>query len=120
MAGGEENRTQPRLDERSTIFIETRAASEPGRQQESILICNSVEISASGVRVCVDDEFEPGAILQLGIELPELEQPLYVVGEVRWCQPVNKPDVGYYVGFKLLESDGTDFEIWTELVQEMI
>ena len=120
MTTEKDKREQARVDEHSTVFIETLAASEQSPQQESILICNSVEISPDGVRVCVDDELEVGAILQLGIELPELEQPLYVVGEVRWCKPSRKKDRGYYVGFKLLESDGTDYEIWYQLVQEMV
>ncbi len=116
---GKEDREQPRIDERSTIFIETVAASDISAQQESILICNSVEMSTNGLRVCVDDELEVGTLLQLGIQLPELEQPLYVVGDVRWCKPAHAPDTGYYVGFKLLESDSTDFEIWSELLQDM-
>ncbi|MCZ6830796.1 MAG: PilZ domain-containing protein [Gammaproteobacteria bacterium] len=120
MANEKVKREQPRLDEHSTIFIETLAASENSSQQESILICNSLEISASGVRVCVDDELETGALLRLGIELAELERPLYMVGEVRWCKPAQRPEQGYHVGFKLLESDGTDYEIWKKLVQEMI
>jgi hypothetical protein len=120
MSSEKDLRQQPRLDERSTIFIETLAAIDESTQQESILICNSVEISANGVRVCVDDELETGAILQLGIELPELDQPLYVVGEVRWCKPAQGPDQGYYAGFKLLESQGTDYEIWFSLVEEMV
>ena len=119
MANEKDKREQPRLDEYSTIFIETIAASDTHSQQEAIVICNSQELSASGVRVWVDNELESGAILQLGIELPELEQPLYVVGEVRWCKPAPEPKKGYYAGFKLLESDGTDYEIWTQLIAEM-
>jgi hypothetical protein len=119
MASGKDKRVQPRLDERSTIFIETQAALEKSPHQESIQICSSLEISAGGVRVCVDDELETGAILQLGIQLPDVEDPLYVVGEVRWCKPARDPDKGYYAGFKLLESDGTDFDIWFDLVREM-
>jgi hypothetical protein len=120
MASEKDKREQPRLDERSTIFIETQAAPDSSTQQESILICNSVEISANGLRVCVDEELETGAILQLGIELPEMEQPLYVVGEVRWCSSAREPDRGYYAGFKLLDSDGTDYDIWFSLVEEMV
>jgi len=118
-ASEKDKREQPRLDERGTIFIETLAASENSPQRESILICSSLEISANGVRVCVDDKLESGAILRLGIELPELDQPLYVVGEVRWCKPAQKPQYGYCAGFRLLESDGTDFEIWRKLLEDM-
>ena len=119
MVDEKEQRRHPRLDERSTIFIEVLASSEQGKEQESILICNSIEISAGGLRVCVDEKFESGAILQLGIELPELEEPLYVVGEVRWCKPASQPNQGYYVGFKLLDSKDTDYEIWNELLKEL-
>ena len=119
MVGEKQQRRQPRLDEHCTIFIEVIASSEPGTEQESILICNSIEISAGGVRVCVDEEFESGAVLQLGIELPDLEEPLYVVGEVRWCKPAPQPDLGFYVGFKLLDSSGTDYEIWNKLLEEL-
>ena len=119
MGSGKEQRSHPRLEEQSTIFIETRSSSDGNATKESILICNSVEISAGGLRVCVDEELPPGTILQLGVELPDFEQPLYLVGEVRWSKPAEAPNTGYHAGFQLLESAGTDYEIWKELLTEL-
>ena len=113
-----EQRTHRRLAERSTIFIETQAASDQHTQQDTIVICSSIEVSARGLRVGVDEAIEPGTILQLGVQLPELATPLYLVGEVRWNAPDLERDNGYVVGFELLESAGTDYEIWCSLLEE--
>ena len=120
MADPKSQRSQPRLDERDTIFIQTLDAADHPSEQDAIVICNSVEISATGLRVRIDDAIETGTILRLGVELQELEQPLYLVGEVRWCEPNTKGGGGYNAGFKLLESDGTDYEIWRSLLEQMI
>ena len=45
---------------------------------------------------------------------------LYVVGEVRWCKPAKHGEGNFWAGFKLFDSEGTDYEVWNELIQDMI
>jgi hypothetical protein len=111
-----EKRQWHRLEEQSTIFIEILSSGDEPQQQTEIVICSSVEVSPTGVRVCVDDALEPGSILQLGVQLHGAQQPLYLVGEVRWCAADPKRSGSYYVGFELIESDGTDYLAWNEMV----
>ena len=113
---GIENRRWERLGERGTIFIETLSSGDRPQHPTTIVICSSVEISARGLRVCLDDALETGAILQLGVQFPELERTLYLVGEVRWCSADSERPGRHSVGFELLESDGTDYRTWCDIV----
>tara|TARA_R110002072_G_scaffold196052_1_gene353486 strand:+ start:39 stop:395 length:357 start_codon:yes stop_codon:yes gene_type:complete len=112
-----EKRQWQRLEERSTIFIETLCSGEQNLQPTEIVICSSVEVSETGVRVCVDDTLQTGAILQLGVQQHGQEQTLYLVGEVRWCAADPERSGSYCVGFELLESDGTDYQAWSNMVR---
>lgn len=111
-----EKRQWHRLEEQSTIFIETLSSGDQPQYPTEIVICSSVEVSATGVRVCVDDALEPGSILQLGVQLHEMQQPLYLVGEVRWCAADPQRSGSHYVGFELIESNGTDYLAWCDMV----
>lgn len=111
-----EKRQWHRLEEQSAIFIETLSSGDQPQYPTEIVICSSVEVSATGVRVCVDDALEPGSILQLGVQLHGMQQPLYLVGEVRWCAADPQRSGSHYVGFELIESDGTDYLAWCDMV----
>ncbi|MCX2979502.1 PilZ domain-containing protein [Halieaceae bacterium IMCC14734] len=114
-----EKRQWQRLEEHSTVFIETLCAGEQTLQPTEIVICSSVEVSTTGVRVCVDDALQTGSILQLGVQLHGAEQPLYLVGEVRWCAADPQRSGSYTVGFELIESDGTDYLAWCNMVSSV-
>jgi hypothetical protein len=112
-------RASDRLNERAIIFIEIMPSGNATAGQPSILICHSLDISRNGLRVCVDEALEAGSILQLGVELRELGETLYLVGEVVRCAESNGMSSGFEVAFKLLDSDGTDIQDWRELITEL-
>ncbi|MDA0788966.1 MAG: PilZ domain-containing protein [Proteobacteria bacterium] len=109
---GHENRLETRLDLEETIFIETiaSASTSPG----TIVMCNSLDLSANGLQVVVDDEIEPGSILRLCIDLRRTD-PIFLVAELKWCRPDPETD-GYRLGFLLFESDDTDIQRWKDFV----
>ena len=114
----ENKRHDERLAGQATAFIELMGASIDAPDRAPIIICNSVDISRGGLRVYVDTFIEPGTILHLGLQLPGQEHPLYVVAEVKWAQRTSARD-GYWIGFALLESDGTDIAHWQSLVEKL-
>ena len=114
-----EQRTHERRGEQGTIFIEMLSVPDETDESGQILICNSLDISANGLRVCLDREIEVGSILQLGIELPQLPETLYLVGEVKWSTQDDPEGSNFWAGFELLNSDGTDIEQWRSLVETM-
>jgi hypothetical protein len=109
-----EKRQQQRSSFEGKIFIERVSSDAEGSSSADIIICNSVDISASGIRAGIDRELRLGAILQVGIELAGEEHTLYLVGEVRWCIPSADDVEHWLVGFKLLDAQYSDIEAWQQ------
>lgn len=119
MSSHNDKRKHVRLEGRGTAFIELLSAAVDKPGQAPILVCKSVDISRTGLRVCLDEPIEERSILQLGMDLPELEHTLYLIGEVRWSRPTDDGD-GYWVGFELIESDETNIDEWYALVDALL
>ena len=113
MNNNEEKRQESRLPAQETLFLELAVANDTGVAPK-ILICNTVDISANGLQVMLDDTLPLHSIHQLGIELENPAQRFHLVAEVKWCRP--HADGGYLVGFALYESDDTDIEQWKQAV----
>ena len=110
------NRIETRIDLEETIFIEIIASdmSDTG----IIIMCNSLDLSANGLQVIIDEEISLGSILRLCIDLKDAE-PIYVVGEVKWKRP-DEETGGWRIGFLLFEADDTDIQRWKEFVADAL
>ena len=108
-----ERRTETRLMEQATVYIETQASDYGDDSPPQVAICNSVDISANGLQVVMDDPIALGTILRLCAEFHDEREPLYLVGEVRWIKPESD---GYAIGFSLYESENSDIGHWKALI----
>ena len=109
----QERRSEERLDESVTIFVERYAAEYDNSRPASIVICKSVDISANGIQVRIDQPIPMGTILRLCAQFRSGRQSLYVVGEVKWQRHEND---SYCIGFALFDSEQTDIIAWKELI----
>ena len=109
----DDRRSEMRLPVARRVFIEVAAGSADGREPPRILVCQSVDFSANGLQVQVDDPLPVGAILRLCAEPGAGRAPHYLVGEVRWVRPATQ---GHCVGFGLFASEQTDIEAWKETI----
>jgi hypothetical protein len=109
-----EYRGETRIALEETVFIEVIAStsSAPG----NIVICNSLDFSANGLQVVVDDDIAAGSIFRLCIDLHD-QDPIFLVAEVKWKRPDTQ---GYRLGFLLFESEDTDINRWHALVDQLI
>jgi hypothetical protein len=108
-----ERRSETRLDEHATIFVERYAAEFDNSSPASIVICQSVDLSANGLQVRMDQPIPLGTILRLCAQFSSGRESLYVIGEVRWQREENG---SYCIGFGLFESEETDIVAWKELI----
>ncbi|MFP5440266.1 MAG: PilZ domain-containing protein [Gammaproteobacteria bacterium] len=106
-------RSESRLNDAATVFVEMRAASADGKTPAEIVVCGSVDFSANGLQIHVDRPLPTGRILRLGTDPGGGQPPMYVVGEVRWGRQEN----GHWaIGLALFDSDGTDIVAWKKFV----
>lgn len=114
---GAERRTETRLDQQATIFVELLAADHELPEPPHISICSSIDLSAAGLQVRMNHPAEVGSILRLCAEFTDDRSPLYLVGEVKWQRPDGD---GYFVGFALFESEHTDIDQWKQFITSQL
>ena len=112
----ENNRVETRLDQEETIFIEVIASDS--RSAGSVIMCNSLDLSANGLQVILDEEISVGSILRICIDLKD-EEPIFLVAEVKWQRP-DEETGGFRIGFLLFESEDTDIVRWKQLVADLL
>lgn len=114
MSDDKERRCEERLDESATILLERYAADYDSTRPASIIVCHSLDISAGGLQIVIDQSIPVGTILRLCAQFHGGRESLYVVGEVKWLR-ADHHDL-YQIGFALYDSDQTDIVAWKELV----
>lgn len=110
-------RQESRLTTEETVFIELTSA-EPGVElPPDIVISNSVDLSANGLRVSVDRDLMLGSILRACVQFRDSPQRYLLVTEVKWCRPHERAGE-FIAGLSLFESEGTDIQSWKEMIAE--
>jgi hypothetical protein len=116
---GPQQRRHMRLPVASNVFVEM-AAPEPGRAGSGrVAMCKTLDVSRGGLRLSLEHELVTGAILRIGVELPDLQDTLYLTGEVRWCLANLAPDIGWSAGFAILTTGASDIDRWVALLDEL-
>ena len=105
---------QPR-DERVVVQIvsSTRDTLPPG----TVVRCSTKDVSATGLRIQLDQQVPEGFLLELWIEVSNHPTKFYLAGEVKWCQELDEGK-RYLVGVHLKEADTDDFKQWQEVLAE--
>ncbi|MCH7744206.1 MAG: PilZ domain-containing protein [Proteobacteria bacterium] len=112
-----DERAAPRLTKDVTIFIEIQSTSIEDKSHEDIVICKSLNLSALGLQVKLDRVIPEGRILRLCLDMKKKE-PIFVIGEVVWRRQ-DEDTKDYHVGFKLLDSRGSDLIDWQQAISEI-
>ncbi len=114
-----EQRQEYRLNSHETVFIELASASHDGRQPEEILVSKSVDISANGLQVLVNQPLEMNRILPVAISLEDIENPINLITEVKWVI-ADESNQQWMVGLALVESDDTRLGEWKHLIAQRL
>ena len=114
----EDKRKHERIPSSETIFIELVSSSVDGHGGE-VIRCKTSNISSNGLRAQVTKELIIGAILQVGIDLREAQDTLYLAAEVIWCKPDKNNPGSWSAGFQLLNASDSDIKTWRKVLAEM-
>ena len=114
----QDRRRHQRYEVVQAIFIEV---VQPGTRREtenSIIRCETVDISMQGLKISSNEHIEPG--LQLNIAVPQTGwvENLELVGESRWVTDAEGQD-GYWVGLELRDTSRDNMEKWFKIVSTL-
>ena len=112
----EHRRVETRLEVEETVFIEVLSAASDA--ESNVIMCSSIDFSANGIQVVVDQDIPLNAILRLCIDMPE-KDPIFLVGEVMWKR-ADTATGGICLGFMLFESDDSDIAEWKQWIADML
>ena len=115
----EQRRKNLRLPVESNTFIELVAPDINETDSGTVIACKSLNVSRKGLQVALGEEVTLGAFLQIGVDLPDSDSTLYLVGEVCWCLPAKQQSTAWVAGFRLHKADNSDIERWIKLISSM-
>ena len=115
----DEKRKHLRMELQSTIFIELVSPDPGDPGSGKIISCQTLDVSRGGLQVALEEEITVGAILQIGVDLPESDATLHLVGEVRWCRALAGTPKRWSAGFQLMNTGDPDFISWIGMLSEM-
>ena len=101
------------------MFIELVSAGIGSADSGKVAVCNTLDVSRGGLRVSLEHELVVGAILQIGVELPDTQDTLYLTAEVRWCLQNQEEENSWSAGFALLNAGESDIDRWIALLAGM-
>lgn len=108
-----ELRHEHRLQAEESIFLQVAASSEDGTESPAMVVSHSMDISASGLQMVVDQALPIGSIYPACVVLKNPEGRFQLIAEVKWV----RPEVDQWrVGLALFESEDTDIEQWKEVI----
>ena len=111
-----ERRVHQRFEAVKAIYIEV--ASRGRREsQNTIIRCETVDVSVGGLKIRVPQPISPGSRLNIGVPL-DGKNNLELTGEAVWMRPVDD-DSGYWVGLQLDDSDRDTMEKWFRVVYSL-
>lgn len=98
-------------DERVVVQVasSTRDTLPPG----SIVRCSTKDVSATGMRLQLNQRVPDGCLLELWVEVSNHPTKFYLCGEVRWCREIDEAK-RYLIGVELKDGETEDFKQWRE------
>ena len=113
-----ERRKHQRIDVVQAIFIEVVARGSRLESENTIMKCETVDISVAGLRMRVPEAIPQGSRLNIAVPLDDWKENLELEGEAMWVKPVDEGE-GYWVGLRLGDSSHEDMEKWFRVVHSL-
>ena len=112
-----ERRKHQRIDVVQAIFIEVVARGSRHQSENTIMKCETVDISVAGLKVRVPEAIPQGSRLNIAVPLDDWKENLELEGEAMWVKPVEEGEgEGYWMGLRLGDSSYEDMEKWFKVV----
>ena len=117
MTTSDNRRSEHRVDEQASIFVEVCSASFDNSTPANIILCNSIDLSANGMQIQMDEPVAIGSILRIGVEFGNNRPALYLVGEAKWIKPDGN---SFNIGFEIYDAENTDVAGWKETIASLL
>ncbi|MEM8564186.1 MAG: PilZ domain-containing protein [Pseudomonadota bacterium] len=111
-------RKHPRFEVEKAIYLEVVNKNSRSEAQNTIFLCNTLDISVGGLRIWVQDPVPEGSRVNIAVPEEEWKENLELAGKVMWSKPADgKP--GYWLGLELEDTTHENMTRWFKVVQKL-
>ena len=114
----QERREHKRFEVVQAIFIEVVKRRSRSESENTIIRCETADVSVGGLKVYVQQPIKQGSRLNIAVPLDNGKQNLELVGEAMWIKPADGVK-GYWVGLELRDSNRANMEKWFRVVHSL-
>ena len=113
-----DRRRHERIEVVQAIYIEVVSRKSRSESENSIIRCETVDVSVSGLKIYVPQAIPQGRKLNIAVPMDGWKENLELVGEAMWVKPV-EVGKGYWVGLELHDSHRDNMEKWFKVVHSL-
>jgi hypothetical protein len=114
----QERRQHERIDFVQAIYIEIASRRRRSESSNTILRCETVNVSVGGLQLYVPEPIPAGSRLNLAVPMQNGKSNLELTGEAVWTKPTEGGS-GCWVGLQLDDSDRESMEKWFRVVHSL-
>ena len=111
-----DRRKHPRVDVERAIYIEVVKPGSRSEAHNTVLRCETVDVSVAGLRIWVAENVPARSKLNIAVPMDEWKENLELAGKVMWAREAEGQS-GYWLGLELEDSSREDMEKWFKVVQ---
>lgn len=112
-----DRRKHPRYSVERAIYIEVVGRGVRSEAHNTIIRCETLDVSAGGLRIAVPQPIAQGSTLNIAVPSDDWDESLELVGEAMWIKEADD-NKGFWLGLALKDSSREDMKKWFKVVQE--
>jgi PilZ domain len=113
-----DRRKHQRINVVKAIFIEVVSRRSRGESDNTIIRCETVDVSVNGLRIYVTQPIAQGSKLNIAVPMDDWKENLELVGEAVWAKPLETGE-GFWVGLELRDSNLENMKKWFKVVHTL-
>ena len=113
-----DRRKHQRITVERAIYVEVVRRGSRSEADNTIIRCETVDISVGGLRIWVPESIAKGSILNIAVPMDDWKENLELVGEAMWVKEADNKE-GYWVGLKLEDTVREDMAKWFKAVYRL-
>jgi PilZ domain len=113
-----DRRRHRRIEVVKAIFIEVVNRRSRRESENTVIRCETIDVSLSGLKIYVTQRIAQGSQLNIAVPMDGWKENLELVGEAVWVIPVERGE-GYWVGLELRDSNRENMAKWFKVVHSL-
>jgi c-di-GMP-binding flagellar brake protein YcgR len=114
-----DRRKHQRVDIQQAIYVEVVKRGSRSEADNTIIRCETADISAAGLKVWFPIMVAQGTRLNIAVPMEGWKENLELIGQAMWVRDAEEKDEGYWVGLELEDSSLEDMQKWFKVVHRL-